>query len=135
MALQSILGVAGPEFARIRIGVSKEGHLGTDIPPSREMNLLGHSLDLAGQSIQSIMSFNDIKATKKKYANNTKLPTTLRELPGLVFPVLTVELGNPANKVSDKGKGKSVEKDDKIPSKPVPERQSSPRKAGTSAKK
>lgn len=140
MTLQSIISVAGHDFARIRIGVSKDGQLNTIIPPSREMNLLGHGLDMAGQAIQSLMSFNDIKVTKKKYAHNTKLPTTLRELPGLLFPVLTVDLSAPAPapapEATGKGKGKATEeKVSAKPAKPAPEKQSSSKMAGASVKK
>ena len=133
------MSVAGQDFTRIRIGVNKDGQLNTIIPPSREMNLLGHGLDMAGQAIQSLMSFNDIKVTKKKYAHNTKLPTTLRELPGLLFPVLTVDLSAPAPAPEvTAGKGKEKAREEKVsakPAKPAPEKQSSSKMAGASAKK
>nr|KAJ3418857.1 hypothetical protein HK105_007745 [Polyrhizophydium stewartii] len=54
---------------------------------NQETDLLGHSLDISGQAIQSFLTRNDIKYTKIRYANTRKLPAKLRPLPGVVFPI------------------------------------------------
>ncbi|RKO84339.1 peptidyl-tRNA hydrolase-domain-containing protein [Blyttiomyces helicus] len=86
------------DFVRFRIGI------GRPTPPlqvasyvlqpfskeAREMDLLGHALDLSAQALQHYAGGSDFKATKKKFASSRKIPKNLRKMEGLIFPVEVV---------------------------------------------
>ncbi|KAJ3302841.1 hypothetical protein HDV03_004530 [Kappamyces sp. JEL0829] len=92
-ALASICSQLGNEFVRIRMGLGQPSQPSLDafllevIQPSKEMDVFGYCLDVTGQAVQHYAAFQDLKATKKKHGNSKKLPSSLRKLPGLVFPI------------------------------------------------
>ncbi|KAI8914566.1 peptidyl-tRNA hydrolase-domain-containing protein [Gorgonomyces haynaldii] len=87
------------KFVRLRLGIGRPdkaeeeiNYLASVFPEgSKEVDLMGFALDTAGQALQHYLAFNDVKASKKKYASSKKLPKQLRQLPGLLFPVQLIE--------------------------------------------
>lgn len=92
------------DFIRFRIGIGRPSlHDNTsDIVSNyvlkpfekkdKEMDLLGFSLDLCAQSLQHYAQHGDIKLAKKKIANKKKLPSQLRSLENVIFPVQITEI-------------------------------------------
>jgi len=81
------LGVGRPNN-----GATQSDHLNQEIPErTKEMHLFGYSLDVCGQAFQHYLAMNDLKLTKKKYAGAKKMPSNLRQLPGLIFPIDVVD--------------------------------------------
>ena len=48
---------------------------------NHEQDKFGYTLDVAGQAIQHLFAFEDLKLTKKMFGMSRKLPKTLRPVP------------------------------------------------------
>ncbi|KAJ3178551.1 hypothetical protein HDU85_005158 [Gaertneriomyces sp. JEL0708] len=105
-------------FTRFRIGIGRPSQgvpvdrfvLGQFQKEDKEMDYLGHALDLTAQAMQYFAVTGDPKETKKKFASSKKLPKNLRKIEGIIFPI---ELVEPAS-------SKSTESAEPKPSEPTP---------------
>ncbi|KAL3898218.1 MAG: hypothetical protein SGCHY_002889 [Lobulomycetales sp.] len=85
------------DFVRLKLGigmppqhVKKEDWINYSFDESREMELFGYALDQSAQALQMYMTTMNLEKTRKKYCK-TKLPSSLQQMAGLVFPVELVE--------------------------------------------